>query len=299
MKHKQTLIAMMGLAALGLTVCSVEATEGGGGAYGNGSEGSMTGALPPPGMYLLNYTEYYHADSFKGGNGSSEPFDFHLTAFADAVRFVNVTPITILGANWAQHIVVPVVYEDVKTDMRGPTMNQHRTGMGDVDVDPFILGFHKPPFHWILGLDTYVPIGRYDPSDLDNISRNYWTFEPVAAVTYLNEGGQELSTKMMYDFNTENHDTDYTSGQEFHADFMAGQHLGAWTLGAGGSWYHQTTDDKQFGNKVGFQGRQMALGPQVGYQFKGVSIALSYDREFATENRPQGDKLWLKLVVPL
>ena len=170
------------------------------------------------------------------------------------------------------------------------------------------MGWHKPPFHWLIGLDTVVPIGRYDPSDLDNISRNYWTFEPVAAMTYLNQGGQEVSVKLMYDFNTENHDTDYTSGQEFHADFVVAQHIDNWGFGVGGSFYHQTTDDKLYGSKneddtkpgiLFGQGRQVALGPQVSYQYKSVNIALSYDREFCTENRPQGDKVWLKVIVPL
>ena len=41
------------------------ATEGGGGAYHNGAEDFMTGALPPPGNYFINYFNYYSADKFK------------------------------------------------------------------------------------------------------------------------------------------------------------------------------------------------------------------------------------------
>ena len=40
----------------GLAVSSPShATQGGGGAYPNGAEDFMSGALPPPGTYLLNY----------------------------------------------------------------------------------------------------------------------------------------------------------------------------------------------------------------------------------------------------
>ena len=136
MSCRRALATMTGLAALILTMSPARATEGGGGAYGNGSEGFMAGALPPPGQYLINYNEYYHADKFKGGNGSTIDGDFKLTAWADIVRFVNVTPITILGGNWAQHIIVPMAYEDVKSDLHGMPQHQHRAGVGDVVVDP-------------------------------------------------------------------------------------------------------------------------------------------------------------------
>ena len=48
-----------------LTSVNVYATEGGGGAYPNGAEDFMSGAIPPPGFYFINYFLYYHADEFK------------------------------------------------------------------------------------------------------------------------------------------------------------------------------------------------------------------------------------------
>ena len=291
---------MAGLLVLGLAL-QVAATEGGGGAYQSGGEGTMTGALPPPGQYFLNYVLYYDADSLKGGNGHSVPIDFKADIVAEVARFVNVTPITILGGNWAQHVIVPLVWADVRMTPGGTRDSDRNFGLGDIDVDPFIIGWHKPPFHWIVGVDTYIPVGKYhDDESLANVGRNYWTIEPVAAVTYLNEGGQELSAKMMYDFNTVNHNTDYLSGQEFHTDFVAAQHIKCWTLGVGGFWYYQTTDDRQYGVTLdGKQGRQMALGPQIGYQCCDVSFVLSIDHEFDTKNRAEGDRVWLKAVIPL
>ena len=296
MRTKSWLAGMM---VLGLAL-QAAATENGGGCYQSGGEGQMTGALPPPGQYFLNYMLYYDADSLRNGAGDREPVDFKADVAAEVARFVNVTPITILGGNWAQHVIVPLVWADVRVT---PGPKDKNFGLGDIDVDPFIVGWHKPPFHWIVGLDTYIPVGKYhdSPMSLANIGRNYWTFEPVAAVTYLNEGGQELSAKMMYDFNTENHATDYLSGQEFHTDFVAAQHIDNLTLGVGGFWYYQTTDDKQAGVIVngGNQGRQIALGPQVGYECGKVGLVLSWDHEFDTKNRSQGDRVWLKAVIPL
>jgi len=294
---RMTWILATGL-ALGMA-WQVSATEGLG-AYPNGAEGLMTGALPPPGQYLVNYTMYYQADTFRDQDNHNA-FDFHARALADIVRLVNVTPITVLGGNWAQHIFVPLMHEDVQSDTRG--VHQHTTGVGDVIVDPFIVGWHKPPFHWIVGMDTFVPVGKYSKNDADNLGNHYWTFEPLAAVTYLNEAGYELSAKFMYDFNTCNTCSpqgNYTSGQEFHTDFVAAKHFGPWAAGVGGYYYQQTTDD-QINNVQQSQsrGRTVALGPQFSYQYKSLNFSFAFDREFAVENRPQGDKVWLKLVVPL
>lgn len=292
---------MAGLVVMGVAMQAL-ATESGGGAYPNGAEGFMAGALPPPGQYLVNYAVYYGADSMKDNAGHTLPIPFDLQVFADTVRFINVTPVTILGGNWAQHIFVPLVSLDVKT----PGGKDHNFGLGDIIVDPFIVGWHKPPFHWVVGMDTYIPVGKYHEDSMANIGRNYWTFEPVVGVTYLNDGGLEASVKMMYDFNTRNNDSatpgvdKYLSGQEFHADFVVAQHLGNWTAGVGGYWYQQTTDDKADGVKVdACRGRALALGPQVSYQYGPMSFALAWDCEFAVENRPQGDKVWFKFVLPL
>jgi hypothetical protein len=68
--------------------------------------------------------------------------------------------------------------------------------------------------------------GGYDKNDLANIGRNYWTFESAVAFTYLSDGGFEISNIFLYDINTENNDTHYKSGQEFHFDYTVGKKFG-------------------------------------------------------------------------
>lgn len=290
-----------GMAAiLALGIARLHATEGGGGAYPNGAENFMAGALPPPGLYLINYDEYYQANSFRDNTGNSLYPGFDLNVFAEVVRLVNVTPITVFGGNWAQHVFFPFVYMNATVEpVPGVQFRDHKFGMGDIIVDPFIVGWHKPPFHWTIGLDTYIPSGRYEESDVANIGRNYWTFEPVFGATYLNDGGQEVSAKLMYDFNTVNEATDVRSGQEFHTDFIAAQHRGPFAAGFGGYWYVQTTDDDQNGRLASSRGRVLALGPCASYQAGPVILSLSWDHEMLVEERPRGDAVWFKLILPL
>jgi hypothetical protein len=276
------------------------ATEGGGGAYPNGAEDFMVGALPPPGHYFVNYALYYGADKLKDGNGDSVPVDFDLDVYADVLRFVNVTDKKILGGSWAQHIFVPVMSVDVST----PFGNDDTFGIGDIIVDPFIIGWHRANFHWVIGLDTYIPLGKYDKDDIANIGRNYWTFEPVAAATFRNKSGYEASIKAMYDINLENDDTDYDSGDEFHFDYTVGKHIGDWSLGLGGFYYKQITgDDGMMMTPGGLvdagdnKGEQFAWGPVVAYQHKGMSFVLKYQDEIETENKTEGERIWLKFIT--
>jgi len=272
------------------------ATEFGGGSYPNGADDFMLGALPPPGTYILNYTTCYTANKFKS---SLVPPDFKLQVFADVFRIVHVTRQQVLGASWAMHAFIPVACLDVT--MGGQSDN--KWGLGDIIIDPFILGWHSKNWHTTTGLDIYLPTGAYSSTDLANIGRNYWTFEPVVAFTYIGDSGFEVSTKFMYDFNTENDDTDYSSGQEFHMDYTVGRRISKnCSLGLGGYWYAQMTDDKVNGITVGtdgFKGNVVGVGPQVKFDWGKKSLILKYQKEFCVDNKPEGDKFWLKFVAAL
>ncbi len=279
------------------------ATEGGGGAYPNGAEDFMAGAVPPPGTYFINYLTHYTAGRLNDRNGDKLVPDFRLNATANVFRFIHVTKHQILGGYWGMHVFVPLVHLDVK--MMGAKDN--KTGLGDIIIDPFILSWHSKNWHFATGVDIYLPTGAYDKNDLANIGRNYWTFEPIFAATYTADCGFDASVKLMYDFNTRNNNSrlpngqevKYLSGQEFHLDYTLGYKTGGWSFGVGGYYYKQITNDEVNGEKVGtdgFRGQAFAFGPQVKYDYKNMSFALKYQHEVAVKNRPEGDKFWLKFV---
>lgn len=271
-------------------------TESGGGAYPNGAEGFMTAAMPPPGNYLISYNTLYTADSFK--NASPVFDDFKVSTLASVARLIHVTDKKILGGNWGMHAFL--VYADVNVKNVGGN-SQRQRGMGDLIIDPFALGWHVGDWHFVAGVDIYLPTGSYDKKDLANIGRNYVTLEPLVGFTYRNLAGYEFSMKTMFDYNFENRATDYRSGNELHADFVAARHIGPWSLGVGGYAYQQVSGDSGKGAVLGdFKGRAMALGPQVAYTAQnGVSLSARFQHEFNVLNRPEGDKFWLNLSVPL
>jgi hypothetical protein len=288
---------------LGLAVNPAAATESGGSPYPNGAEDFMAGALPPPGNYFVNYLSWYQADAFRDDDGGRLFEDFKLDVVANTFRFIHVSKHQIFGANWAAHAFVPLINVDVSRQIAPPfpRENDNRFGVGDVIIDPFILGWHSKEWHVVTGLDIYLPTGVYDKDRLANPGRNHWTFQPVFAATYLNQAGLEMSAKLMYDFSTKNNATDYQSGQAFHADYTLGYHTGPWSFGLGGYFYQQTTDDKVDGDTFldGFKGRAFAMGPQVKYDYKNMAFTLKYLEETAVQNRPDGGGLWFKFLYAL
>ncbi len=296
MRNQVTIYIAVSFIALLLSFSTVvHATEGGGGAYNNGVEGFGAGMFPPPGTYLLNYINYYTAGSLKDKDGNNAIPKFELDALAEVVRVVHVGKSTLLGGNVAMQAILPIVHLEVAV----PGRSQSNNGLGDLTVSPLILTWHRGNLHYAAGVDVVMPIGAYDKNDLANIGRNYWTFTPVVAATYLTDSGYDFSAKLMYDINTENHATNYQSGNELHLDYTLAKKIGAFALGAGGYFYKQTTNDEVNEVKVGSDGNKgqvFAIGPQIKYDYKNMAFSFKYQKELLVENKPEGDKFWFNLM---
>ncbi|MDD2055017.1 transporter [Pseudomonas putida] len=284
-------------AGLGLLAGLAQATEGGGSTYPMGAENYLSGAMPPPGRYAQFYIGHYEADSLRGNDGRKLPVDFRVRANSIAPRFVWVTEQQVLGGNLAFHAIVPLV--DLKVEINGHS--QRKRGLGDIIFGP-ALGYHlSEKMHAIVALDLLAPTGEYDRHDQTNIGRNYWGIEPVLALSYIDPAGLNIDAKIMYDFNLRNPDTDYRSGQELHMDYALGWGLNnGWVVGVGGYAYRQTTDDRQYGERIeDNKGRVFSIGPSVKYTSReGWFLTAKWEQETQVRNRAQGDAYWVKLTVP-
>lgn len=288
--------ASLSLLAAGVSV-NAQATEGGGSSYPMGTENYMVGAMAPPGLYGMVYGSHYDADSRIGNNGEKLPGDFRLQSSAITPRFIWVTDQQVLGGNLAFHAIMPLV--DLKVDLKGRSQTQQ--GLGDMTFGSG-LGYHlTDKLRSIVGLDVVAPTGEYDRTDLAKLGRNYWDIRPVLAFSYIDPVGLNADAKIMYDFNTKNTATDYTSGQEFHVDYSMGWGLGnGWVVGVGGYVYQQTTDDRQYGERIeNNKGRALAIGPSIKYaSSKGWFLTAKWQQETDVLNRAQGNAYLLKLAVP-
>jgi hypothetical protein len=299
-------IACTLLVVLSLSVLCAWGKEGGD-QYPNGAETWFAGSAPPAGHYYVNYFGYYAA-KLKDGSGQPALLDGQtpsVYATFNALRFVEMTRFKLLGGDYGLHVIVPVAYQSV--DMNGRASN---TNLGDIIVNPFILGWHRPQWHALTAVDVFLPTGYYNKNDARvSTGANYYGFDPLFAVSYMPRSKWEVSSKLMYNLKTTNTATDYHSGQEFHADYAAGKHIGGWMVGATGYALKQTTNDMQNGQVVaaaaglyntGRKGRVVAIGPSLGYvNSRHVVIMAKWQHETLVQNRFGGDKFWIKAIIPV
>jgi len=116
--------------------------------------------------------------------------------------------------------------------------------------------------------------------------------------------GTEFSVFSSGDLNTENHTTDYQSGDIFHVDAFLAQHLpvfgGVAELGASAFYLRQFTDDSGSGARLGsFQLESYGVGPTLSYVHPiGKSMLVldsSWLPQLNTQNALKGSYIWLKV----
>ncbi len=292
---------------IALVVVPASRAKEGADQYPYGAENWFAGATPPRGFYFINYAGYYTGQLRNGSgdrailNGATPQVD----ATFDAFRFLEMTRFKILGADYGVHVIVPVVYQSMNLNGRNST-----TGLGDIVVDPLILGWHQEHWHVAAAFDIDLPTGAYNQNDgRISIGAHYYSFEPILAFTYMPKDGWEASTKLMYNLKTTNPATNYHSGQEFHMDYLVGKHVGKWMMGASGYALEQVTDDTVDGQTApaapglwdaGRRGQVLAVGPSVAYSNKHhMTFIAQWQHETLVQNRFGGDKVWFKMIIPI
>lgn len=286
----------------GLTASPATATENGAPTTPFGVFEFGAGILPPPtpfGTVGLR-TNIYSASSVKDGSGNTAQSDFNLHVLSIAGAFVKMTELEVLGANVGFGGVVPFLdmggHLTVPTP-GGPLRLESRTfKLGDIQLYPVMLQWKSKSLFVNAIAQIQAPTGSYDVNRLFNPGANHWSFAPVVGVTYITEGGFELSSNVELDINTVNHETDYRSGMEFKQEFAVGQHIGPVVAGLGGYWYQQITDDHGPGSGDGRRARVFALGPAVNYFEPGMPlVAIHAYKEFGAQNRAQGHAMALRV----
>jgi hypothetical protein len=184
------------------------------------------------------------------------------------------------------------------------SVEEDRTAIGDPGIIPISLFWNIGNFHINASETITAPIGSYDKERNVNAGLNYWSFDTVLAATYLNpERGHEISVSLGHIYNTENDDTEYRTGQEFHVDYMLNQFFSeTFALGLQGFYYKQITGDSGNGTLLGdFKGEAAGIGPALMWATKikdlGLVVSAKWLYEFHAENRLEGNHVFLSFTL--
>ncbi|WP_416310318.1 transporter [Pseudomonas sp. W03] len=288
----------------------VQATENGVDNIGPGTDGFFVLPLDvnklPDHMFAFNlYYNHYEAKKLDISSLGGKVPGVKITSDAIIPRLDYLSPLRVFGGRLGGYVAQPYMRQQV--EMFG--MQDRRESQGDTTVAPIILWDMGKDLTIGAALEITLPTGDYDATRLANTSNNFYTYKPLLSATWLPSERTELSVKATYSFNEENPDTDYRSGQLFHFDYSASYRVtDNLRLGVNGYYLKQTTDDEQYGKTVTFMGENVddgvrgqvfAIGPALHLTFlKYASFEVRWAKEYAVENRPEGEMLWAKLNLP-
>ncbi len=285
---------------------SANATEGGAPTSVMGLHGFGAGVLPPAtdyGSFGLRISDY-SADRLMDGDGNEEDVEFSLNVRSVTLAYLRMTNKTILGGQYGFGFTAPFLAMDAEIEVFSGNMLvfQDSTELfrpADLLFQPLMLQWHPSEnLSTMAQLQIMAPTGDYEEGRLVNPGLNHWAFSPIIGATYITDSGFEVSSVSQLDVSTQNEDTGYRNGIEYRNDFAVGQNLGPWTLGVGGYYYDQLTDDSGPGSGDGNRARLAALGPMVKFFSPGrPPVWIHAYKEFAGRNRPEGYNLSVRMAA--
>ena len=280
-------ISMAATALAGLVVASsARASEGLTPFLPSVTTGLPLGALPPPGFYGSD-DNYVVTGNVKDGDGRSLPI--HVSNYAVGLSVLWSTPYKVLGARYGADVIQ--IFASPGVDARGIGGVKTRSlDAFNTIIEPAMLSWDlKNGFFVSVGQSFYLPDGgthvvnrtRYQTS----YANGYFTYEPNLAITYL-KNGWNITANNVFDVNTRNDSTGYSSGDAYYVDLTATKTLGKVTAGAIGNYTKQVDDDTKDGVVVGNGNRaeHLMFGPLVSYDFGRFSVTGRYLTDVRTRN---------------
>jgi hypothetical protein len=254
------------------------------------------------------YNRLYTAVQSKDAEGNTatapdgSPLGMDLTGYANVHRLVHVTNYEILGANYSWNIVLPLV--DIDVDIAAYGVNNSAFQTGDINLEPFIIEWHKPryDFGYLYGL--FCPTAKRSDSDPALPGKKFWTHYVGAAGTYYFDDERTWSASFLsrYEMCSQREDKDITPGDNFSFEWGVARNVDkVLDLGVSGYCSWQVTLDS--GSDIDYLNvldRAFGMGPEIQYFSTKYNFGyhFRYWWEFGVVDRTEGSIATLTIVKP-
>jgi hypothetical protein len=307
-----------------LPTLNVPAEQSGTGHYISGATASFIDMTSDqPGVAAMNiFLDYNDANADASHGlplGRAIALNLNANVYADSLFVMYTFETPILGGHYAIAAAPGFVRADVKAsgtiDNNGvphtASISQTASGLGDIEFWPMLLGWKEGDFKYDVRLAIYAPSGDYSASTLGNpvianVGLGYWTFEPEVNFSWLSsKWGTEVSIFNGLDFNTDNTQANYQSGDIYHVDATVAEHLpllgGFVGVGANAFYYKQFTADSGSGARLGsFEAMSEGIGPEASYIHlfgtKQLAMEAKWLPQTQVENTLKGNLIWVKIA---
>jgi hypothetical protein len=265
--------------------------------YAPGTEGIKAASLPPPGIYLRDYNEFYYADQINDSHGNKiGAANVKAFVYAQVPRVLWISDLKPLGGYLGVDALLPLEYTYIKG--MGQTF-----GIGDFFFEG-TWSWHQKQWDASLGVGEWAPTGDSsgNPPGVPSTKAGlgYWTEMLTAGATWYPDEGKRwaLSALNRYEFNQKKDGTDITPGQAYTVEGgLSYAVMKTVDVGAIGYYQQQVTEDSGTGAFPN-RDRVAGVGPEISAFFPSamLGVSLRYAYEFMAEDRLQGHTVTLTLT---
>ncbi len=264
------IVALLGM-ILSVYVDPAIAAEGASSNYFPGTYGLIMPAVAPvEGGNFTSMNLFYRATGSRSVAKGKLNLGIKVRSAVTAGQFIRAWELP-SGGTFVMGVIAPFAYADYTATVvpgsgAARLISGSNSAIGDISFIPASYYWSSGQFNFNVYGVVIAPTGQYDINNDVNIGRNYWGLDTVFAMTWFNEAsGTEVSVIPGLMFNSENKDTRYRTGTEFHVEFLVNQFVSEeLTIGFRGYAYKQLTGDSGAGAILGdFKGRSWGIGPSI------------------------------------
>jgi hypothetical protein len=201
-----------------------------------GQMGLNAGILPDPGFTYVNITINYDASTFDAPNGKSIPVTGTYNVWAVENGLVYVPNLKVLGGNLGLEVLFPtyasgsLVADIPSLTVPNLTATGGGSGLADLWLQPFELGWHLKRLDFLVGDAFMVPSGRYHPGATNNVGSGYFGNHLTTGTTLYLTKNKGTSANLFTDWEVHArrngiNGTYKTPGQAFTDEWGLGQIL--------------------------------------------------------------------------
>jgi hypothetical protein len=245
----------------------------------------------------------YAAERLIGPRGNAIPLDLRLDAYSEVLGIGATCKVPRLATYVSASVGVPMARVSLNTQR--PDASIDLFGLGDLYVQPLLLGWRPPRLDVVLGYAFYAPTAPHEPGGTDGVGSAQWTHEATLGGTLVLDEHKlwALSALASYDVNQRKLDVDVTRGQSLQIQGGLGAKLRPYLdVGVAGYGFRQVTLDSGTDLPQALRGlRDIAYGagPELDVNVAPIhgQVSVRYEHDLFVRARPLGQVLVVQLVV--
>jgi hypothetical protein len=299
--HRMLIRSFLAVSLLAAASIRAQAVEYALPMYTLGESAFSAGITPPPGIYVstvIGVLDAKVAGTVEFG-GIVLNAGARLDVISPALNLLYVPDRKVLGGNLGLSITVPAGWIDIRAGVEAQSLGFSREvdGWGMENVVPRVqLGWQRGDFAHTIYLELIAPTGRWQPGFSPILGFNRTALDTGWAFTWTDKQTKlQVSGTAGFTFNSENPQTHYQSGNEFHWEWAVGlECMPGLVIGLVGYDYRQLNGDSGSGDSIGpFRGIDDAIGVGLSYTTvvdkRPVIYNLRYYHDYDFDNHFHGD----------